>query len=81
MHQQTPSRSDGMKKGDGDVLRRSWDVKGRFRLQEEGLKLAGSSRRARAEVLETGDALFRVQIELGLHELTAALSSLRFVGS
>lgn len=60
-----------------DVLNRSWDAHSRFRLQEEGLQLAGSSRRAKALSVETDNALFRVQVELGLHELTAALGSLR----
>lgn len=57
---------DPGKDRDGE-LNRSWDVGSRFRLQEEGLKVVGSSR----------DELFRVQVKLGLHEITAALSSIR----
>lgn len=51
-----------------DGLGRSWDTASRFRLQEAGLAIGAAHR----------DALFRVQVELGLHELTAALSSLRW---
>lgn len=61
-------------KEDEDPLNKSWDVEGRYRLQENALKL-------RSEQSEKGgdaaEGLFRVQVELGLHELTAALSSLR----
>lgn len=76
MSSQRASNLDTGLDGEGG-LGISWDAEGRFRLQEAGLKLADSSRRAREIGDETGDALFRVQVELGLHELTAALSSLR----
>lgn len=61
---------DGADK-DGDVLNRSWDVESRYRLQENALRLPEGDRE------KTSAALFRVQVELGLHELTAAMSSLR----
>lgn len=51
-----------------DVLSKSWDVESRYRLQENALKLQGESQ---------GAEVFRAQVELGLHEVTAALSSLR----
>lgn len=53
-------------KEDEDPLNKSWDVEGRYRLQENALKLRS----------ENAEGLFRVQVELGLHELTAAMSSL-----
>lgn len=52
----------------GDVLNKSWDVDSRHRLQENALKSQGESEAA---------VVFRARVELGLHELTAALSSLR----
>lgn len=55
----------------------NWDTEGRFRLQEVVLALADSARRAESIGVETSQELFRAQVELGLHELTAALSSLR----
>lgn len=68
----------GMPQDDLLGSRKSWDTESRYRLQEAGLALADSARRTRALGEDTGDALFRVQVELGLHELTAALSSLRW---
>lgn len=62
-----PAYLDDGVDGDGDVLNRSWDVESRYRLQESALNLPR----------EKTAALFRVQVELGLHELTAAMSSLR----
>lgn len=49
-------------------LSKSWDAESRFRLQENALSLPTD---------EDDTALFRVKVELGLHELTAALTSLR----
>lgn len=67
-----PSYLDYGKDG-GDALNRSWDVESRYRLQEKVLGLPngedGNNNR--------GGGLFRAQVELGLHELTAAMSSLR----
>lgn len=57
---------------DGDPLSKSWDVEGRFRLQETALKVQGQNGGG-----DDAEGLFRVRVELGLHELTAALSSLR----
>lgn len=54
-----------------DVLSKSWDVESRHRLQENALKL-----QQQGEDTE-GAEVFRARVELGLHELTAALSSLR----
>ncbi|CAN0145565.1 unnamed protein product, partial [Ectocarpus sp. 8 AP-2014] len=48
-------------------LGKSWDAESRFRLQENALSLPTG---------EDDTALFRVKVELGLHELTAALTSL-----
>lgn len=62
-----PSFLDNGVDEDADVLNRSWDVESRYRLQENALNLPH----------EQTAALFRVQVELGLHELTAAMSSLR----
>ena len=53
-----------------DVLNKSWDVESRHRLQENALKL-------QRESSEGAEEVFRARVELGLHELTAALSSLR----
>lgn len=54
-----------------DVLNKSWDVDSRHRLQENALKL-------QRESSDGPEVLFRARVELGLHELTAALSSLRY---
>lgn len=62
---------------DNAILDRSWGAQSRLQLQEEGLKLVGSSRRAKEIEKESGDALLNVHVELGLLELTAALGSLR----
>lgn len=48
-------------------LDQSWGDESRRRTQEAGLKVDGSCK----------DIFFRLHVELGLHELTAALSSLR----
>lgn len=66
-----PAHLDDGAGEDGDVLNRSWDVESRYRLQENALKLPQRQKE------KTSAALFRVQVELGLHELTAAMSSLR----
>lgn len=58
---------------DDDVLNKSWDVESRHRLQENALKLHREDNSNNNE----GAEVFRARVELGLHELTAALSSLR----
>ncbi|CAM9801549.1 unnamed protein product, partial [Hapterophycus canaliculatus] len=65
-----PSYLDYGKDG-GDALNRSWDVESRYRLQENALGLPNSE-----DSNTGGGGLFRAQVELGLHELTAAMSSL-----
>lgn len=54
-----------------DVLNKSWDVESRHRLQENALKVQQYGESDGAE------EVFRARVELGLHELTAALTSLR----
>lgn len=53
-----------------DVLNKSWDVESRHRLQENALALNLHESK--------GAEVFQARVELGLHELTAALSSLRY---
>ncbi|CAM9097526.1 unnamed protein product [Scytosiphon promiscuus] len=59
-------------KDDGDALNRSWDVESRYRLQENALGLPDDGEESNSGA----ERLFRAQVELGLHELTAAMSSL-----
>lgn len=63
-------------KDDGDALNRSWDVESRYRLQENALGIPNGDD---SNISNNGGdgGLFRAQVELGLHELTAAMSSLR----
>lgn len=60
-----------------DVLNKSWDVDSRYRLQEKALKLQESCISDISSKAGGGAEVFRARVELGLHELTAALSSLR----